>query len=290
LHEELSKDGQGGCNGNQKFEPQENKKERTMSNVTRKLAGEVGRLLLAYLLIFSQGAWAARDAKPTDAAKPAQKMAVDQSREKPSSAAGAAEVQTEKVQGERSENATSAEKVPGDGKHEGIKVHGHWAIDVKNPDGTLVTHREFENSLNQSYPTLSSFLSRKYSVGTWFVVLNGNVCVTPVGTPIDCTISEPAWGIAIAGNQFSNLSVTNNGNVLVLSGTATAVVSGSIADVQTVVEACPATTPTSSPCSPNGAVSTTGATGFGFTNATLATPIQVSAGQTIAVTVTISFS
>jgi Na+-transporting methylmalonyl-CoA/oxaloacetate decarboxylase gamma subunit len=33
------------------------------------------------------------------------------------------------------------------GTHEGIKVHGHWTIEVKNPDGKLVTHREFENSL-----------------------------------------------------------------------------------------------------------------------------------------------
>ncbi|HSP63214.1 MAG TPA: hypothetical protein VLQ90_09555, partial [Pyrinomonadaceae bacterium] len=33
------------------------------------------------------------------------------------------------------------------GQKEGIKVHGHWTIDVRNPDGTLVTHREFENDL-----------------------------------------------------------------------------------------------------------------------------------------------
>jgi hypothetical protein len=33
---------------------------------------------------------------------------------------------------------------PGD---EGIKIHGHWKIDVKNPDGTLVKTVEFENSL-----------------------------------------------------------------------------------------------------------------------------------------------
>src|SRR5713226_6208411 len=36
------------------------------------------------------------------------------------------------------------------GQKEGIKVHGHWTIDVRNPDGTLVTHREFENSLAAS--------------------------------------------------------------------------------------------------------------------------------------------
>src|SRR3989442_5421961 len=33
------------------------------------------------------------------------------------------------------------------GQVEGIKVHGHWTIEVRNPDGTLVTRREFENGL-----------------------------------------------------------------------------------------------------------------------------------------------
>jgi hypothetical protein len=30
---------------------------------------------------------------------------------------------------------------------EGIKVHGHWVIDVRNPDGTLAQHKDFQNSL-----------------------------------------------------------------------------------------------------------------------------------------------
>src|SRR2546423_15522419 len=43
--------------------------------------------------------------------------------------------------------ATQPEASPGRGQQEGIKVHGHWTIEVRNPDGTLVTHREFENAL-----------------------------------------------------------------------------------------------------------------------------------------------
>jgi hypothetical protein len=35
----------------------------------------------------------------------------------------------------------------GKGTHEGIVVHGYWKIDIRNPDGTLVRHAEFENSL-----------------------------------------------------------------------------------------------------------------------------------------------
>ena len=33
------------------------------------------------------------------------------------------------------------------GTQEGIKVHGHWTIEVRNPDGKVVTHTEFENAL-----------------------------------------------------------------------------------------------------------------------------------------------
>ena len=29
----------------------------------------------------------------------------------------------------------------GQGPREGVKVHGHWVINVKNPDGTLAQHR-----------------------------------------------------------------------------------------------------------------------------------------------------
>jgi|HubBroStandDraft_1064217.scaffolds.fasta_scaffold58861_2 hypothetical protein len=42
------------------------------------------------------------------------------------------------------EEATASPAKPGD---EGIKVHGHWVLQVKNPDGTLGERREFNNSL-----------------------------------------------------------------------------------------------------------------------------------------------
>ena len=33
------------------------------------------------------------------------------------------------------------------GPREGIKVQGHWIIEVQNPDGTMAHRREFENRL-----------------------------------------------------------------------------------------------------------------------------------------------
>jgi hypothetical protein len=42
---------------------------------------------------------------------------------------------------------TSAPNTPG---NQGIRVHGHWVLQVKNPDGTLGERREFDNSLVSS--------------------------------------------------------------------------------------------------------------------------------------------
>lgn len=37
------------------------------------------------------------------------------------------------------------------GQSEGIKVHGHWVIEVRNPDGSLVNRVEFENSIDPGF-------------------------------------------------------------------------------------------------------------------------------------------
>src|SRR2546428_3795116 len=52
--------------------------------------------------------------------------------------------QTVKAQTQSKASARAESK---GGQVEGIKVHGHWTIDVRNPDGKLVMHREFENAL-----------------------------------------------------------------------------------------------------------------------------------------------
>jgi hypothetical protein len=43
------------------------------------------------------------------------------------------------------EEETAAPNTPG---NQGIKVHGHWVLQVKNADGTLGERREFDNSLS----------------------------------------------------------------------------------------------------------------------------------------------
>jgi hypothetical protein len=53
---------------------------------------------------------------------------------------------------------------------DGIKVHGHWAIDVRNPDGTLASHNEFENAFSGAR-ALSGVLVRAIQITGWTVQL-----------------------------------------------------------------------------------------------------------------------
>ena len=53
---------------------------------------------------------------------------------------------------------------------ESIKVNGAWTIDVRDPDGRLVTHREFSNHLAPSGPeSLANLLNGAGKVGGWSV-------------------------------------------------------------------------------------------------------------------------
>ena len=85
-------------------------------------------------------------------------------------------------------------------------MHGHWTIDVKDPDGKVVTHREFENALSQGFPYLnygtlpsgSSLLSALITGQTmmtpvaWAIVLEGPGY--PSGTNSPCVYIPPGYG------------------------------------------------------------------------------------------------
>jgi hypothetical protein len=67
-----------------------------------------------------------------------------------------------------------AAKPAAKGSHEGITVHGHWIIEVKNPDGKVTARREFENAIQltgMSY--LASLLAGNNAPGGLSIVLNG---------------------------------------------------------------------------------------------------------------------
>jgi hypothetical protein len=158
----------------------------------------------------------------------------------------------------------AAPRVPGDG----IKVHGHWTIELTNPDGTIAAHHEFENALlNQGARVLATLLQGNAPRGFWLVQVG-----TPTGGPCGpnatpCFLSEP--GSPISGTPLT-IELMANGESVRLRGTTTAGLDGDISLVTT-----------------NQFI---GNQSFVFSQRTLAAPIHVVSGQSITVSVVFSFS
>ncbi len=206
----------------------------------------------------------------------------------------------------KSESApkSSAEEPKKKGAGEGIQVHGHWTIEVKDPDGKVAVHREFENSLfggGNGASVLSSVLLGSAAIGGFQVLLGE----TPTGGGQELLIVDTAaWPCAVTNpSVFCSTGVLTASSVLngfVLNGQivgtpANPVPAGIITEVNTGAFLCSnssnPTTYSPSSCTSSGPAVGTGVTFLipTFTSATLATPIPVSAGQTIAANVQISF-
>ncbi len=175
-----------------------------------------------------------------------------------------------------------------DGPAEGIAVHGHWTLEVRNLDGNLVERCEFENALAiDGSTTLSMILARQKTITGWSIGLSGTI------SPFLSDSGEQRQGFIVdstcptAGCQyFKTLTINvptsgDNLNKLVLSGTATAHQDGTITHVRTHLWIQPATDP-----------STGSYLGIGpdFTNYRLPSAVNLTAGQTVTATVVISFS
>ncbi len=201
--------------------------------------------------------------------------------------AGCSALQAPSGQAE-AEPGVSMAKAAASGPQEGIKVHGHWMIEVQNPDGTVASRTEFENAvLGVGKVTLMHVLTRTATVGLWLVQLAGSPQPCAGGTP--CVTVEGAYSGALPANWFNNLTVTfGSGGSVVLSGTATAAQTGTITSVSTWLNSCADTVPPgalTATCTGQGFILTTQ-----FTSTNLASPVSVSTGQQIQVTVTLSFS
>jgi hypothetical protein len=191
------------------------------------------------------------------------------------------------TQSQTGQEQQAAEKAgPG---HEGIQVHGHWVIEVRDPDGTLVTHREFENSLTRSGGDfLVTLLARSWSLGPWLISLqNANQNLVMI-TDATGTLPLPICGFSWPCVTNLVISATPSGaqpsGWFTLAGTATAPSSASINHVSTGNVPCPGNGAPGTGCG-SGAVAWNLLTGTDLSPA-----ISVTSGQNIAVTVTISFS
>jgi hypothetical protein len=193
-----------------------------------------------------------------------------------------------KLSGGSVESVDGRSRKPSGASLGGIKVHGHWTIEVRNPDGTIAASREFQNSLVVSGGLiLGAILTHQRKPVFWEVDLlnnpSGSVCTS--GNPphnADCHILEAGFTAGYP-NQFGTLTVSmpssgENDGKLVLQGSATASFAGQIGQVETTL---------GTTCLPTACDTGTNI----FTFADLAgQPVNIQAGQTIDVTVVISFS
>lgn len=185
------------------------------------------------------------------------------------------------------------------GAGEGIQVHGHWTIEVKDPDGTVKTHREFENSLVSASSgggaALLADLLLGYAVNGGFqigineVPTGGGQLNLFVSSPnTSCSPANPCSNTLIAGLITNGLSLSGQ----VTSTQTNPIPSGSIENVFTNALMCantasptlPTTVTTASP-----AGCTSANTFLELTFASLSSGIPVAAGQTVQATVQITF-
>jgi len=176
--------------------------------------------------------------------------------------------------------------------NEGIKIHGHWVIDVRNPDGTLTTHREFDNALTSNgAQVLAKLLSRQNKAGRWAILLYANpgnlLLVQEPGSDLPIGLSSETFKTLAVIPQLPPAVQTSS---VVLSGNATASVQSTIVAVETQNWLC-APDLTAAEC---GANNTPGNllnfTVHPLTPNSQTPPVDLSPGQSVQVKVTISFS
>jgi len=207
------------------------------------------------------------------------------------------------------EETTPAPKKPG---HEGITVHGHWVMDLKDKDGKVIEHRDFQNSLDRNNGTnlLVQLLTG--------VVVGGNMEIDaiksattgpfggggvsygmfPAGTNVSsATCTAGTSGFNNSRFCFNNMTTTiqhdpvDSAATMILHGQFTAAADVVIDTVQTRNGDCFVTSGDFGPaqCAAGTNLPQYAQGIFVFTGTGI-TPLTVLSGQTLAITVTISFS
>jgi hypothetical protein len=159
------------------------------------------------------------------------------------------------------------------GPGEGIKVHGDWTIEVRNPDGSLVSRHEFKNAL---VPNGAGGLARLLG-NTFDEPFEWTVAFGPASGENFCFVDKYACpregnGLTVAVPESSPGVPTG---AVVLSGTYSSPLARVIERVSTWML----------PAGPLGAFRP-----INFTEKLLATPVSVAASQIVQFTVVFSFS
>lgn len=193
---------------------------------------------------------------------------------------------------------------------EGIRVRGHWTLSVRNADGTVASRTAFDNALTEAgAATLADLLMGQRLVRQWALILWGKERHDPMfetySAAVIGSVAPEFAPFQVFHTLTQNLAVRPYppaplapgdcpSYCLELKGTATAVAEGVIESVYTHVASCD---DVSSPGCPG----TFGAA-FSTTEVPDSTPptypdgsamsngLHIKAGQTVEVTVLISFS
>ena len=126
--------------------------------------------------------------------------------------------------------AAKAQGAASSGPREGIKVHGHWSIVIKNPDGSVASRHEFENALTATGATslVRTLAHANTSVLGWSIIL------TVTNNPGCCQIAESTLPVLPAMPQtVTNLTVSTStlNDQLILQGSIQIPAAGSISSV-----------------------------------------------------------
>jgi len=163
------------------------------------------------------------------------------------------------------------------GKSEGIRVHGHWLIEIRNPDGSLASRHELENALTTGgQAALARLLLPGSFTSNWDIELG---LTAANGFPFGTTPSIQQT-TCLNFQQYCNTSLTvepgGGGSQVILQGTSSPIGTPlTLTAVSTGLVTCSSTTQTN--CAT-----------WSFTSAT--TNLLVQAGQLITITVIFSFS
>ena len=181
--------------------------------------------------------------------------------------------------------ASSAESKAGEtgGPNEGIGFQGSWSIKVFDPDGGLVSSREFENALTQGGASQIGRYIRGFEPGggPWEIRLSNSSssATQPCGSPPGgtCSIKEAritrsadSADLVVSGNGAHTINL--DGTVVVDNASAIDVVSSNHFVCSPIEYASDCQTMTF-----------TGNSSTTMTRTTLANPVNVSAGQTVEV-------
>lgn len=180
-----------------------------------------------------------------------------------------------------------------------IKLHGHWVIEVQDPDGRTVDRREFDNALMPGGAAhLAGVLGRQAKPGWWTVGLTSAAATGPcAGMSFSSVLSDTCWIVTasasgspfLSPSAFPTLTQSLGGaanNQVVLAGNFTVRTAGQIDRVQTLQPVCGSTSPSCGLITV--AVPTFSSHDLRDAQGTSA-PIAVVPGQIVQVTVTFSF-